>query len=338
MTVQYQRFCPLCDRAFEEGEAVLRCEGCGVMHHPACWVRNDGCTTRTDHKKAPIAQAYSTIRGDTSAPGAAREVRRALESSRYSPSPNERLAAQRAAQRYEPPRPVLRQQPAEPMIGDDFDEGIVHDDEFDDDDDAPVIGAIPGARPRQQREVRDEGFVRPTPPRRYVRTDGPPVRKPLPRVYGRHRVLDYWYVPVAAVLAIAVAFAVIWVADRLLGDGDGDNTPAAVSTVPTTSGTQAAGSQSTPGAANTPNSSTPATTGGTFQVGDIVLVTGSGECLNVRPAPGLDADNAPIACLPDGSEFRIKGGPQSVGNLQWWNVETEQGDGWAAEDYLQRKP
>ncbi|MBN9494403.1 hypothetical protein J0H33_13825, partial [bacterium] len=40
-----QRFCPLCNRVFTAGEAVLRCEGCGIMHHPACWVTNGGCST-----------------------------------------------------------------------------------------------------------------------------------------------------------------------------------------------------------------------------------------------------------------------------------------------------
>src|SRR5688572_21586216 len=54
-----QRFCPLCDRTFADGEAVLRCEGCGVMHHPACWVKNGGCATNTEHQPVPIALAYA---------------------------------------------------------------------------------------------------------------------------------------------------------------------------------------------------------------------------------------------------------------------------------------
>ncbi|HET7738977.1 MAG TPA: RING finger protein, partial [Tepidiformaceae bacterium] len=53
-----QRFCPLCDKVFSPGEAVLRCTGCDVLHHPGCWVTNGGCATANPHESAPVAQAY----------------------------------------------------------------------------------------------------------------------------------------------------------------------------------------------------------------------------------------------------------------------------------------
>ena len=39
------KICPLCKAEIKEGEAVRVCPSCGVFHHEACWVRNNGCTT-----------------------------------------------------------------------------------------------------------------------------------------------------------------------------------------------------------------------------------------------------------------------------------------------------
>ena len=72
VTVLQQRFCPLCDRPIVDGEAVLRCDGCGVLHHPSCWVKNDGCVTESEHLSNPIAQAYTPMRmtgGEAPYPG-----------------------------------------------------------------------------------------------------------------------------------------------------------------------------------------------------------------------------------------------------------------------------
>src|SRR5690349_5864478 len=63
-----QRFCPLCDRTFQEGEAVLRCEGCSVLHHPGCWVTNGGCATKNEHRVTPAAMAYTTGEVNAGAP------------------------------------------------------------------------------------------------------------------------------------------------------------------------------------------------------------------------------------------------------------------------------
>ena len=67
------------------------------------------------------------------------------------------------------------------------------------------------------------------------------------------------------------------------------------------------------------------------------MVTGAApDCLNVRVAAGTGNDA--IVCVQDGTELRITGGPTTASELTWWKVETELGEGWAAEDYLSRKP
>lgn len=312
-----QRFCPICDRSFEEGEAILRCEGCDVLHHPACWVRNDGCATSNDHPSSPVAEAYTTIR--TPIPPPPRSAP-APQPPQGEVPPRSRFMGQRYNREGEVPRPVLRrQQQEQPMIGadDDFEEGIV------------ITQPGKEGPPGDERTVR-----RPAPPRRYENEGEPPPRKPLPKVYGRPRILDYWYVPVAVLLAVGVALGVIFAVDQITGS---DDQPAAP-TLPAGGGADNSSPAATqpPSETATPPAAPPPS--GTFSVGQTVVVTGSGECLNVRPAPGLDAGNEPVACLPDGSQLLVTGGPQSVGGLTWWNVESDQGDGWAAEDYLSATP
>ena len=56
-----QRFCPVCDRLFLDSEAVLECQDCKVLHHPACWIRNDGCATSAEHNRSPAPQAYGLV-------------------------------------------------------------------------------------------------------------------------------------------------------------------------------------------------------------------------------------------------------------------------------------
>lgn len=315
--MSYQRFCPVCDRPFEQGDAVLRCEGCDVLHHPACWVRNEGCVTAEEHRQAPIAEAYLGGRPapQTPHPGEGTRVRIPARERPEGPPP-QRFSGQREA----PPHR------GSPEIGsDDFDDQVIG---------APLDPGEPdplvASRERRRRGAPGEQApYRPTPPRRYQDRPEPAAgRRPLPQVYSRPRLLDYWYVPIAVAIAIVVAFGVIWVSDRIFGSS-GDDTPA-VADVPRPSG---GGAADTPAADDTPTP-TPVPAG-TFAPGDIVVVTGSGECLNVRPSPGLD--NTPVACLPDGSEFEILAGPELIGDLTWWQVRTEQGDGWAAEDYLRRR-
>lgn len=322
MTVHLQRFCPLCDRAFQEGEAVLRCEGCGVMHHPGCWVTNNSCATQTEHKVTPIAQAYTTgrpIGGQAPHPGEGTRV--------ISPVPPADSPAQEPVPLH--PRPLQPEARAE----------------------WPVIGGQP-VPARVQRQREGDGFAPPVAPRRYVppHDEQHPGRKPLPKIYNRHRIVEYWYVPVAALVAIAVALGVIWGADQLFGGGDdkpaapaGGITPAA--TVQNSGATTPAGATTPrPSASASPASGTPTVTTGSgkFKAGDTVVVTGAGDCLNVRVAPGrTNAQGQPnnaIVCLNDGTEVKIVAGPETAGDLKWWKVSTTLGEGWAAEDYLVRKP
>ncbi len=207
----------------------------------------------------------------------------------------------------------------------------------------PMIGAEPLGPPARRRPpapyVVDE---REAARRRYRPPMDSPLAKPLPSLYGNHRWLGYWYIPAAAVVAIGVAGAVIFAAERIFGgDDSNDRIPAAVVTTPDTSSATTAAVAGSP----TPAGGTPsATAGGTpsavagakFQAGQTVVVTGAGDCLNVRTAPGRLNDA--IVCVPDGTELTIRGGPETAGDLRWWRVQTLQGEGWAAEDFLVRKP
>lgn len=327
MTAQQQRFCPLCDRAFEEGEAVLRCEGCGVMHHPACWVRNNGCVTQTEHKKTPIAQAYTGMRpigGPVAHPGEG--IRVAGAPARLEPS-HDALPPTLAPTRDELARPG---------------NGEAHTTA--EDDTGPVIGASLPRPPARLAPQSDTGHVpetvtRPSPPRRYQPPPGEPAaRKPMPKVYGRHRILDYWYVPVAVLVAVVVAGGVIWASEQLWGGG-GEASPApggAGSSAPAASLTTTVRESATVGGAGATATPAASTAAGKFRTSEAVLVRSPGECLNLRPAPGLG--NAPIGCLEDGAEITVRGGPQTAEQIVWWNVSTAQGDGWVAEDYIAKKP
>ncbi len=321
MTTHPQRFCPLCNRAFTAGEAVLRCAGCDVLHHPGCWVKNDGCATHADHEARPVAVAYENRETAIAAPHPA-EGTRVLK----------------------PQKPAG--DPFEPADGDG--EGI-----------GAVIG---GARPpmiavtaplplpptgnpqepaRFVRHEPPEPLHPPSAPKRYVPAPPSPQAggpKPLPKIYGRHGILAFWYVPVAALLAIGIAFGVVWAFDQL-GGGD-DGAPAVTATVtpqPTANGTANAAATAgtrTPGASPT-TAGTPAATG-KFRPGDFAVVTGTGDCLNIRVAPGRSNDA--IECLKDGETLAITGGPSTADGLTWWKVKIGAGEGWGAEDYLSKKP
>ena len=207
-----------------------------------------------------------------------------------------------------------------------------------------MIGGNPV--PAQARREREPAPVRPpTPPRRYVPPEGEHGPKPMPKVYGRSPLLAYWYVPAAVALAVVVALGVIWASEQLFGGSDSAPTatlaPASTAAQPTPAAT-------TPTATTTPAASratatsavsaTPTRGSGTstkFQFGNVAVVTGAGDCLNVRTAPGRTNDA--IVCLNDGEEVTVTGGPEAANDLQWWKVRTKLGEGWAAEDYLVKK-
>jgi uncharacterized protein YgiM (DUF1202 family) len=178
---------------------------------------------------------------------------------------------------------------------------------------------------------------------RYPDLSGANKVNPMPSIYPGHRYLRFWYVPVAAAVAVVIAMGVIVASDRIFGN-DGDKASAAADDAPTatvegdTSTTPALGA----GASTTPISqvtivASPGTDITPLPVGELgagvsAVVTDTGDCLNVRSGAGLAND--PIACVPDGTAVTILGGPTASDGLTWWQVETPQGSGWAAADYL----
>ena len=315
---QIQRFCPFCDRVFIEAEAVLRCEGCNVLHHPGCWVKNDGCHSPGEHVRSPVAVAYTSQR-----PPATVESHPAEGTRINLAAQREALSARAAPETAETA-----------VIGS---------------GDAPaVIGGSPDGANGDWNDPAHSPFARKRPPAPYVvgepggpKRYTPPVeptveRKPLPKLYGGPRFLAYWYVPAAVLLAIGVAVGVIFGAEKLFGGDEG--TPAAV-IAPATSPSPATSAAATPSITATAAQSATATASvpaGKFRPGETLVVAGAGDCLNVRTAPGRS--NEAIVCLPDGAEVLVKAGPETAGDLRWWKVQTPQGEGWAAEDFLARKP
>lgn len=205
----------------------------------------------------------------------------------------------------------------------------------------PVIGA---RRPAPQRELP----IRTVPaPSTAVR--GPsPSRKPnpgqlgaqtpgLPRLYDRHRFLRFWYLPVAALLAVAVAVGVVWVADQLIGEDGHVAAPEATATPalsPTAQPTRPAETVTTTPAAT----ATPATpvdgAERKFSAGDAAVVVGSApQCLNVRSEAGLE--HPAIDCIADGTPVTILAGPLEADGFLWWRIDAPNVIGWAAEDYLE---
>lgn len=293
---------------------MLRCEGCGVMHHPGCWVTNGGCATENEHRSTPAAMAYTNNERLSGSPA---------------PHPGEGTRTQ--------PIPPLEPLPGGPepiplRPNQRPGEGLA------DGDDTVVIGAT-GPRPMIHRTLPSTVGV-PAAPRRYQPPPGEQMpRRQMPQIYDGHPLLAYWYVPAAILVAIAVALGVIWSVGKLTG-GDGDNKAQNPTPAPTSAGVPTEGASTpAPSPAASPSvspSAAPSTGAGKFSGGDVVVVTGTGDCLNVRVKAGRENDA--IVCVKDGTELRITGGPESASELTWWKVQTELGEGWAAEDYLVKKP
>ena len=291
------------------------------MHHPGCWVTNGGCATETEHRISPAAMAYSAVERPAGAPAA-------------HPGEGTRTASMAAATAGAPDpipfRPAAQHRATEaPAPGEDGG------------DDGPVIGGATGPQPMIHRTLPSTVGVPSSAPRRYQPPPGDHMpRRQMPKIYDRHPIFGYWYVPAAILVAIIVAFGVVWTVGQFTGDDDpqqtGNQTPAA-----TTAGGAATTPQPTTGAA-TPTAGTgqtaiPSTGPGKFKGGDAVIVTGAApECLNVRVKAGRENDA--IVCVQDGTELRVTGGPETASELTWWKVRTELGEGWAAEDYLSLKP
>ncbi len=66
-------------------------------------------------------------------------------------------------------------------------------------------------------------------------------------------------------------------------------------------------------------------------VGAEVVVTGTGDCLNVRTEPAIQVANV-ADCIGDGTVISLAEGPVESNDLLWWRVDGR--DGWVAADYL----
>ncbi len=67
-----------------------------------------------------------------------------------------------------------------------------------------------------------------------------------------------------------------------------------------------------------------------LRTGVDLIVSGTGNGLNVRTGPGLNA--AAVDRIDDGTVIRLSAGPAPADNLQWWQVEGR--SGWVVGDYL----
>ena len=286
------------------------------MHHPGCWVTNGGCATEANHRVTPAALAYSsrdTLPGEP-APHPGEGTRTAV-----APPVDEPDSVSEPI----PFRPPARQSEAHIPL-----------------DEGPVIGETPAPAPMIHRTLPSTVGV-PAAPRRYKPPPGEQMpRKPLPKIYDGHPLLRYWYVPAAIVIAIVVAMSVIWLAGKIRGGGDGNDDQSGQQTPVAT---LAPGGNQTPSPSTTAGPTTsasptaaPSTGAGKFTGGDTLLVVNTGGCLNVRVDAGLANDA--IVCVEDGTELVVTGGPKESDGLTWWKVRTELGEGWAAEDYLSKKP
>lgn len=70
-------------------------------------------------------------------------------------------------------------------------------------------------------------------------------------------------------------------------------------------------------------------------VGGVVVVAGT-EGLGISLRDGPSSEAIRIAILLDGARSEVIGGPETEGNLIWWQLSTEDGmEGWAVDRFLQ---
>lgn len=147
--------------------------------------------------------------------------------------------------------------------------------------------------------------------------------------------MRFWYVPVGILLAVAVAFGVVWGVDRFTGDDGG--TPADPDPTPTTTVTAEPTDPAGGGATTSPTppvetTTTPEPGDSAFAIGDTVTVQGTGNCLNIRSEAGLDG--AVVDCLDDGTQLDLLEGPVAVDDLNWWRIQGPASTGWGADLYF----
>ncbi len=107
--------------------------------------------------------------------------------------------------------------------------------------------------------------------------------------------------------------------------------PPTATTTPTDTATPTMTSTSTP----VPPTPTPTIPVGPIRVGGIVVVTGTeGFGVSARVEPGLSAGR--LFVLFDGEQLAVIAGPQTAGEIVWWQLRTAGGaEGWVVERFLQ---
>ena len=80
-----------------------------------------------------------------------------------------------------------------------------------------------------------------------------------------------------------------------------------------------------------PGAPPPAAGGAKFEPGDAGVVTGTGNCLNLRAEP---ASPTIVTCLSDGTVVTVLGGPAAANGLTWWNIQAGEFTGWSADEFL----
>lgn len=319
------------------------------MHHPSCWVRNRGCATQQDHEQFPDPVAFA----------------RARPAPPPSPHPAEGTRLRR------PVEPVIGETILADESPEDIDDLDADDDfgadgsEADDADEveesgeysAGVPAGSPGLPPRRHAAPTAEPS-RAVRHGRYEPMETIPVRRTMPRVYRRNPILRYWYLPVAVIVGGAIAAGVVFLSDRLFS-GDSESAPGSLPTAtqgarttvaspsplssasPGVTATASAQASVTPSATARPGQGTatasPSVTGGQFSPGIQVLVTGTGDCLNVREAPTTQSKQ--LSCIADNVEATVLSGPADADGFRWWKIRAEGiVEGWVVENYLRRKP
>lgn len=273
-----------------------------MIEHPACWVRADGCVGTGDHQQRPVPMAFGTSGPVPPASDVTMDPATAAAAARREPPPRvtrgpEVPAAGPEAARWSRPPAVNPIQPASQPS---------------------TIPTVPPDRPAPTVDTRGDGA-------------GGSAGKPLPKLYGQHRWLQYWYVPAAVLVAVGVAAGVVGLVELLTGD-DGPARPPVTIATSTPAGTPRPTVATTATTTTTPAAGTQAS--GRFKAGDSVLVQGAGDCLNIRSAPGRSAQI--VTCVTDGTRLSIQGGPETADGLTWWKVSGDPGEGWAAEDFLSK--
>ena len=198
----------------------------------------------------------------------------------------------------------------------------------------PTVGGFgpPPAGTRGQPTHPDRDRAAP-PARRLSNpgTLGAPTQR-LPRIYGGQGLLRYWFVPAGALLAVGIAFGIVWGVDQLRGDGSGQPAAPVETPTPTVVATTTAAPMTPTVPPETPGATATATPTPRFVAGDGAIVEGTGSCLNVRSEASLEA--AVVDCIADGTDVTVLSGPVDVDDISWWRVEAPNVNGWAAEIYL----